>query len=154
MSAEPNLYKLLQVHRDADDTVIRYAYRFLAAQYHPDQEMGNGQLFRQITDAWLVLSDGGKRATYNQELDREIDFDPLSQNGHLYKLLQVDSEAHPTILRYAYRFLAAKYHPDNQDTGNEAEFERLTAAWKVLSDASRRAEYDRTLRAGGPENAT
>lgn len=59
-----------------------------------------------------------------------------------YELLQVDPNAHPTIIRYAYRFLAATYHPDNAETGDAEKFKTLTEAWRTLSDAAKRAAYD------------
>ncbi|SRR5579875_41892 len=59
-----------------------------------------------------------------------------------YELLQVDPNAHPTIIRYAYRFLAAMYHPDNAETGDAEKFKTLTEAWRTLSDSAKRAAYD------------
>ncbi len=52
----------------------------------------------------------------------------------LYQLLHVDRDAHVTIIRYAYRFLAAQYHPDNGETGDAEKFRIITEAWKTLSD--------------------
>lgn len=66
----------------------------------------------------------------------------------LYELLQVDPGAHPTIIRYAYRFLAGIYHPDNSETGNSEMFRLITDAFKTLSDGGRRAAYDAKL---GPQ---
>ncbi|MDR3617546.1 MAG: J domain-containing protein [Candidatus Obscuribacterales bacterium] len=63
----------------------------------------------------------------------------------LYQLLQVDRDSHVTIIRYAYRFLAAMYHPDNGETGDAEKFRIITDAWKTLSDESRRQAYDMTL---------
>lgn len=59
-----------------------------------------------------------------------------------YDLLQVTSSAHPTIIRYAYRFLAGIYHPDNAETGNAEIFRQISEAFKTLSDGGRRAAYD------------
>jgi len=78
-----------------------------------------------------------------------------------YQLLQVNREAHSTIIRYAYRFLAAMYHPDNSETGDAEKFRIVTEAWRTLSDEGKRAAYDMSLttqeeahpshpRAGGP----
>src|SRR5438105_12548639 len=53
---------------------------------------------------------------------------------NFYNLLQVDQHAHPTIIRYAYRFMAGMYHPDNTDTGNAEMFRVISEAWKALSD--------------------
>jgi hypothetical protein len=60
----------------------------------------------------------------------------------LYQLLQVDSQAHPTIIRYAYRFLAGLYHPDNAESGNAEMFRVVTDAFRTLSDPGKRAAYD------------
>lgn len=62
-----------------------------------------------------------------------------------YDLLQVTSTAHPTIIRYAYRFLAGIYHPDNAETGNAEVFRQISEAFKTLSDGGRRAAYDAHL---------
>src|SRR5579883_2593091 len=59
-----------------------------------------------------------------------------------YDLLQVTPTAHPTIIRYAYRFLAGIYHPDNSETGNAEIFRQISEAFKTLSDGGRRAAYD------------
>jgi curved DNA-binding protein len=59
-----------------------------------------------------------------------------------YELLQVDPNANPTIIRYAYRFLAAMYHPDNADSGDAEQFRLITEAWKTLSDSTSRQAYD------------
>lgn len=67
------------------------------------------------------------------------------QDLSYYELLQVDRDAHPTIIRYAYRFLAAMYHPDNAETGNADKFRIISEAWKTLSDDGKRAAYDMSL---------
>lgn len=59
-----------------------------------------------------------------------------------YQLLQVDPGANPTIIRYAYRFLAAMYHPDNAESGDAEKFKTITEAWRVLSDSAKRMAYD------------
>src|ERR1700733_4951316 len=64
---------------------------------------------------------------------------------NFYELLQVDRDAHPTIIRYAYRFLAAMYHPDNSESGNAEKFRIITEAWRALSDNGKRAAYDMSL---------
>jgi curved DNA-binding protein len=59
-----------------------------------------------------------------------------------YQLLQIDPQAHPTIIRYAYRFLAGMYHPDNVESGNTDTFRIVTDAFRTLSDPGKRAAYD------------
>src|SRR5271156_1292805 len=62
-----------------------------------------------------------------------------------YELLQVNRDAHATIIRYSYRFLAAMYHPDNTETGNADKFRIISEAWRTLSDEGKRAAYDLSL---------
>src|ERR1700733_112137 len=62
-----------------------------------------------------------------------------------YELLQVNRDAHPTIIRYSYRFLAAMYHPDNGETGDATKFRTISEAWQTLSDEGKRAAYDLSL---------
>lgn len=64
------------------------------------------------------------------------------RGGTFYDLLQVTPTAHPTVIRYAYRFLAGIYHPDNVETGNAEAFRQISEAFKTLSDGGRRAAYD------------
>ncbi len=62
-------YELLGVARDADDAVIKGAYRKLALKYHPDRnphDAGAEDRFKQINEAYAVLSDGEKRARYDR----------------------------------------------------------------------------------------
>jgi len=65
-----------------------------------------------------------------------------AQAQSYYQILQVDPTADPTIIRYAYRFLAARFHPDNQEFGDAERFKIITEAWRTLSEAPRRAAYD------------
>lgn len=72
-----NYYQLLQVNREAHSTIIRYAYRFLAAMYHPDNsETGDAEKFRIVTEAWRTLSDEGKRAAYDMSLGAQEEMQP------------------------------------------------------------------------------
>ncbi len=60
-----------------------------------------------------------------------------------YEVLQVSPRAHPLIVTKAYRLLAALYHPDNKETGDEETFKEVVNAYQVLSDPVGRAAYDR-----------
>jgi curved DNA-binding protein len=77
---------------------------------------------------------------------------PSLKDLNYYELLQVDRDAHPTIIRYAYRFLAAMYHPDNGETGNADKFRIVSEAWKTLSDEGKRVAYDMSLGAKEQSN--
>ena len=62
-------YQLLSVPRDADTDQIKKAYRKLALEYHPDRNQGSKEAeerFKQVTQAYEVLRDPDKRATYDR----------------------------------------------------------------------------------------
>ena len=66
--AEKNYYDVLGVSKDASEADIKHAYRRLAAKYHPDvnHEPGAEEKFKDINEAYEVLSDSQKRAQYDQ----------------------------------------------------------------------------------------
>jgi hypothetical protein len=72
-----------------------------------------------------------------------------AQGQDLYEVLQVSPQAHPLIITKAFRLLAALYHPDNTETGDQEAFKQLAHAYRILSDPVRRAAYDREHR-GAP----
>jgi curved DNA-binding protein CbpA len=61
-----------------------------------------------------------------------------------YEFLQISPSAEADTVHRVYRYLAARFHPDNRETGNAERFFMLTQAYEVLSDPERRAAYDVT----------
>jgi DnaJ-class molecular chaperone len=58
-------YKTLGVAKGADDKTIKAAYRRLARKYHPDVNKGSADRFKEINEAYTVLSDPDKRKRYD-----------------------------------------------------------------------------------------
>lgn len=61
-----------------------------------------------------------------------------------YAIMQVDVMAEGAVIAAAYKALAAKYHPDRNNSADATRrMQALNEAYEVLSDPVRRADYDR-----------
>ncbi|MFM7875463.1 MAG: DnaJ domain-containing protein, partial [Microcystis panniformis] len=70
-----NYYEILQIPRNAGNNQIKAAFRRLARQYHPDYNPNDPEAvakFREIEQAYRVLSDKDKRKEYDRSLSPEI----------------------------------------------------------------------------------
>lgn len=69
MAEKRDYYEVLGLSKGADETAIKKAYRTLAKKYHPDMNPGDQEAevkFKEVNEAYAVLSDAQKRAQYDQ----------------------------------------------------------------------------------------
>lgn len=69
MANKRDYYEVLGLNKSADQNAIKKAYRKLAKKYHPDTNAGNAaaeEKFKEVTEAYNVLSDEEKRKLYDQ----------------------------------------------------------------------------------------
>jgi len=69
LSTKRDYYEVLGVDKSADEQTLKKAYRKLAMKYHPDRNPGDKEAeekFKEINEAYEVLSDSTKRQTYDQ----------------------------------------------------------------------------------------
>lgn len=65
-------YEILQISPNADAETVHRIYRVQAQRFHPDNlDTGNAEKFRQIAEAYEILSDPERRAAYDRE-HREV----------------------------------------------------------------------------------
>ena len=69
-STAVNYYDLLQINPQAEVETIERVYRILAGRYHPDnQQTGDPDRFRMLTEAYEVLRDPVRRSEYNRQFE-------------------------------------------------------------------------------------
>ncbi len=70
MAEKEDFYKLLELDKNASDAEIKKSYKRMAMKYHPDRNKDNPEQaevkFKQIKEAYEVLSDPKKRSAYDQ----------------------------------------------------------------------------------------
>ena len=82
MADKRDYYEVLGLSKGADDASIKKAYRQLAKKYHPDMNPGDAEAeakFKEVNEAYAVLSDAEKKAKYDQY--GHAAFDPASGAG-------------------------------------------------------------------------
>jgi len=118
-------YKILEVHPEASDEVIKKAYQTLAQRYHPDRhstarKKWAEEHFKDLSEAYQVLSDPIKRKEYDRDSD-ESDEEPVRARAGGRE--HVDEEAY-----FSYRTGLEHY----QNAQNKASWRILLG--KVESD--------------------
>ena len=72
-------YKILGVPKTATEEEIKKAYRELAKKWHPDKNNGTEtEMFKNITEAYNILSDERKRKEYDNEFEGMLNIDIIN----------------------------------------------------------------------------
>ena len=82
MAEKRDYYEVLGLNKNAGEAEIKKAYRSMAKKYHPDVNPGNAEAeakFKEVNEAYAVLSDADKKAKYDQF--GHAAFDPAAGGG-------------------------------------------------------------------------
>ncbi|MCS7058572.1 MAG: J domain-containing protein [Meiothermus sp.] len=128
-------YAILGVARDASPEEIKRAYRRLALRYHPDKNPGDKEAeekFKQINEAYAVLSDPGKRAQYDRHGTVAPAGGGMGGVGDLFDLFEQV---------FGFRSPGGGRAPRGEDLEVRLELELSD----LLRDGEKELEYDRLV---------
>ena len=74
-----NYFEILGVKEDATDEEIKKQYRLLSKKYHPDVNPDGGEKFKEIAEAYDVLSDPKKKIDYLKQKDNPFAGGPFEE---------------------------------------------------------------------------
>src|SRR4026207_2052473 len=117
-------YEVLQVSPRADRDTIERVFRYLANRFHPDnRETGDAERFREIVDAYELLSSAAKRAHYDLSYERvrEARWRMFSQDS-VDDNVTADGRIRLAIMSILY--IVRRNNP-NEPGGGGVELERL-----------------------------
>jgi len=101
--AGKDYYKIIGVNRNASEREIKQAYRKLARKYHPDVNAGDKSAeakFKEINEAYEVLSDKEKRQKYDRFGDQWQYADQFAQRGYRQEPFRDFSQGGATQFRF------------------------------------------------------
>lgn len=86
MTTKRDYYEILGVSRTSDADEIKRAYRRLAREYHPDvsKEDGADEKFKELNEAYTVLSDENKRSAYDRFGHAGVDLSGVAAEGDFF----------------------------------------------------------------------
>src|SRR3954468_3138857 len=65
MSNKRDYYEILGIEKNASKDEIKKAFHKLAHKFHPDKKEGDADKFKEVSEAYSILSDDKKRAEYD-----------------------------------------------------------------------------------------
>jgi len=101
----PDYYELLQISSNAEPETIHRVYRLLAQRYHPDnRHTGDEGRFRELVQAYELLSDPEKRAKYDVALNevRKHRWQPAAAPERADNPIEVEQRVRVTVLEVLY----------------------------------------------------
>jgi DnaJ-class molecular chaperone len=69
-----NYYDLLKIDKNATNNDIKKSYKKLALTYHPDKNNGDDKMFKNISEAYEILSNDNKRSQYDYNVSHGVNY--------------------------------------------------------------------------------
>ena len=134
-------YKILQVNKDSSPEIISKVYKILAKKYHPDANPGNKkeaeEKFKEISEAYEILSNEEKRKNYDLEFENEENSQSVPMEDYI-NLQNYCKDLENTINSYNNNYQEDTYN--NYETSYQQN--KNNAQNKAYQDAVNKAYHD------------
>ena len=141
-------YQILEVNKSASPETISKVYKFLAKKYHPDANPGNSQeaeeKFKQISEAYEILSNEEKRKKYDEELEDDIN-SSSTQTVSLEDFIELRNycqQLENTLEQYTSENSSSSSNNDNINNYNVSSFNNNEAQKQAYEEAVNQAYHD------------
>lgn len=143
-----NHYDTLNVSPAASKEEIKKSYRILSLKYHPDLNNSGAERFKQLSEAYSVLSDDKQRRLYDLDLTEWRKFGSLRRKGPNHRNTTSNHHGpfrppHPGMA-YHFHVLDGIYKPKNAIIGLTLGFATVAAIRHVLADDDEKAMHRNT----------
>lgn len=139
-----NYYEILQVNKKASQEIIAKVYKTLAKKYHPDANPNNKEesekKFKEISEAYDILSDEAKRAEYDQELE-EFESESNEQTVSLTDFIALQSyckELEQKLQNISYR---NSYSNDSSQNYNNSNTQSNSSTYSSQPNSNAQYNY-------------
>ena len=137
-STNKNYYEVLGLSQNADQKQIKSAFYKLAKQYHPDINKGTEDKFKQVNEAFEVLSDDGKKQQYDNQLKYGNTGGFGDNYGQSYGGQQQNSGQH-----YHYGW-GPRYTSNQQRQNQQQQQQQYTYHYTYTDAKGKKRTYTRT----------
>lgn len=123
-----DLYKVLGISNLATPEEIKKAYRSLAKKYHPDTNAGDREAeikFKEITEAYEILSNELKRKKYEEERDKDRSFESNTKSERSDGKRNTQRNTNPSemdALKEFEKFFG--FNPKTKESGGQQDAKR------------------------------
>lgn len=133
-------YGVLGLADNAEDVVMRAAFKLLAHRYHPDkwleEQKTANRMMAEINEAYRTLSDSLLKLVYDQKRGA------YESDSDFYRILGVLDHVDVQMIHAAYRALSQKYRNSPRHNLTEKRLIEIDQAYQVLADPVKRRAYD------------